>query len=133
VAYAADALVALLRGERPEKEPEVCLEGDLAAFERSHAEPGARMELVGIGPIPVTIARGLLNDGRVSILSREGAEITRITSPKRTGVNVVGAGSPVANSRTRSPRPGSESQREPQASAAGARADQGCGSQPLRA
>jgi hypothetical protein len=83
-AYMADALVALLRGEAPVKEPEVRVEGDLAAIERGYVEPGERMELVGIGPIPVTIARSLLNDARVSILSREGAEITRITSPKRT-------------------------------------------------
>jgi hypothetical protein len=83
-AYAADALVALLRGERPATEPEVRLEGDLAAIARGYCEPGERMELVGIGPVPVTIARGLLNDARVSILSREGTEITRITSPKRT-------------------------------------------------
>jgi Domain of unknown function (DUF222)/HNH endonuclease len=83
-AYMADALVALLRGEAPVKEPEVRLEGDVAAIERGYVEPGERMELVGIGPIPVTIARGLLNDARVSILSREGTEITRITSPKRT-------------------------------------------------
>jgi hypothetical protein len=77
-------LCALLRGEQPVKEPEIRLEGDLAAFERGHVEPGERMELVGIGPIPVTMARGLLNDARVSILSREGSEITRITTPKRT-------------------------------------------------
>jgi hypothetical protein len=83
-AYMADALVALLRGEQPIKEPEVRVEGDLAAIERGYVEPGERMELVGIGPIPVTIARSLLNDARVSILSREGAEITRITTPKRT-------------------------------------------------
>jgi hypothetical protein len=80
----ADALVALVRGEAPTKEPEVRVEGDLAAFERGYCEPGERMELVGIGPIPVTMARNLLQDARVSILSREGDEITRITSPKRT-------------------------------------------------
>jgi hypothetical protein len=83
-AYAADALVALLRGERPVKEPEIRLEGDVAAIARGYVESGERMELVGIGPIPVTIARGLLNDARVAILSREGTEITRITTPKRT-------------------------------------------------
>jgi hypothetical protein len=83
-AYMADALVALLRGEHPAKSPEVRLEGDLAAIERGYLKAGEGMELVGIGPIPVTIARGLLNDARVSILSRQGAEITRITSPKRT-------------------------------------------------
>jgi 5-methylcytosine-specific restriction endonuclease McrA len=83
-AYMADALVALLRGEAPVNPPEVRVEGDLAAFERGYVEPGERMELVGIGPIPVTMARGLLNDARITILSREGTEITRITSPKRT-------------------------------------------------
>jgi hypothetical protein len=83
-AYMADALVALLRDDAPSKAPEVRVEGDLAAFARGYCEPGERMELVGIGPIPVTIARNLLQDARITILSREGSEITRITSPKRT-------------------------------------------------
>jgi hypothetical protein len=83
-AYMADAFVALLRGDAPAREPEVRVEGDLAAFERGYCEAGERMELIGIGPIPVTMARNLLQDARVSILSREGDEITRITSPKRT-------------------------------------------------
>jgi hypothetical protein len=83
-AYMADALVALLRGDAPLKEPEVRVEGDLAAFERGYCEAGERMELIGIGPIPVTMARNLLQDARITILSREETEITRITSPKRT-------------------------------------------------
>jgi hypothetical protein len=83
-AYMADALVALLRGEAPVKPLEVRLEGDLPALERGYVEPGERCELVGIGPIPVTMARSMLDDARITVLSREGAEITRISTPKRT-------------------------------------------------
>ena len=83
-AYVADALVALARGEAPAKPLEGRLEADLAALERGYVEPGERCELVGIGPIPVTMARSMLDDARLTVLAREGSEITRISSPKRT-------------------------------------------------
>jgi hypothetical protein len=82
-AYKADALVALVLGEAPVKPIEIRLEADYAAIERGYLEEGERCELVGIGPIPVTLARGLLNDARITVLTREGTEITRISSPKR--------------------------------------------------
>ena len=80
----ADALVALVRGDAPAKPLEGRLEADLAALERGYVEPGERCELVGIGPIPVTMARSMLDDARLTVLAREGSEITRISSPKRT-------------------------------------------------
>jgi len=83
-ALAADALVTLLSGETLAKPIEVRLEADLVALERGYVEPGERCHLVGVGPVPVTTARSLLDDARVCILSREGADISRITTPKRT-------------------------------------------------
>jgi hypothetical protein len=83
-AYQADALVALMRGDAPAKPLEARLDADQAAIERGYVEPGERCELVGIGPIPVTMARAMLGDARITVLSREGTEITRISSPSRT-------------------------------------------------
>jgi hypothetical protein len=82
-AYRADALVAIVSGDLPAKPIESRLDGDLAAIERGYVEPGERCDLEGVGPIPVTLARMLLNDARLILLSREGDEITRISSPKR--------------------------------------------------
>ena len=81
-AYRADALVAILRGERPEKPIELRLEGDYAALERGYLEPGERLDLDGI-PIPVTLARALLGDAKLVLLAREGTELTKISSAKR--------------------------------------------------
>jgi hypothetical protein len=83
-AYQADAVVALMRGDAPAKPLEARLDADQAAIERGWVEPGERCELVGIGPIPVTMARAMLDDARVTVLSREGTDITRISSPTRT-------------------------------------------------
>jgi hypothetical protein len=81
-AYRADALVAILRGEFPEKPIELPLEGDYAALERGYLEPGERLDLDGI-PIPVTLARALLGDAKLVLLAREGHEVTKISSAKR--------------------------------------------------
>jgi hypothetical protein len=86
-AYRADALVAIVRGEFPEKPIELRLEGDYAALERGYLEPGERLDLDGI-PIPVTLARALLGDATLILMAREGNEITKISSPKR-GIPIV--------------------------------------------
>ena len=83
-AYAADALVALCAGEAPTKPIEARLDADYEALVRGYVEAGERCELAGIGPIPVTMARALLNDARITVLAREGTDITRVSSPKRT-------------------------------------------------
>src|SRR5215211_3225249 len=86
-AYRADALVAIMRGELPEKPIELRLDGDYAALERGYLEPGERLDLDGI-PIPVTLARALLGDAKLILMAREGNEITKISSPKR-GIPMV--------------------------------------------
>ena len=80
VAYAADALVALVK-DGPCKPVEVRLDAGEAALERGYVEPGERCEIVGIGPVPVTIARSLLSDARITRLTRDGDELA---APKRT-------------------------------------------------
>ena len=82
-AYMADAIMALL-AHGPAKPIEVRLDADHAAILRGYVEPGERCEIAGIGPIPVTIARALLNDARITVLGRQGSDISTISSPDRT-------------------------------------------------
>ena len=82
-AYAADALVALA-AERPCKPVEVRVTVDSAALARGHTESGERCEVSGVGPMPVTTARALLNDARMSVLVRDGDDVTAVSSPTRT-------------------------------------------------
>jgi Domain of unknown function (DUF222) len=81
-AYAADALVALA-SEGPCKPVEVRVTVDSTALARGHAETGERCQIDRVGPVPVTTARALLDDARVSVLVREGDDITTVSSPKR--------------------------------------------------
>jgi Domain of unknown function (DUF222) len=82
-AYAADALVALAT-QGPCKPVEVHVTVDSAALARGHTDPGERCEIKGVGSVPVTTARALLDDARVSVLVRDGDDITSVSSPKRT-------------------------------------------------
>jgi hypothetical protein len=82
-AYAADALVALA-SEGPCKPVQVSVVVDSAALARGHTEPGERCEITGVGPAPVTTARALLDDAAVSVLARDGNDITGVSSAKRT-------------------------------------------------
>ncbi len=82
-AYAADALVALAT-EGPCKPVQVSVVVDSAALARGHTEPGERCEIAGVGPAPVSTARALLDDSVVSVLVRDGDDITAVSTPKRT-------------------------------------------------
>jgi hypothetical protein len=81
-AYAADALVALAT-QGPCKPVQVSAVLDSAALARGHTEAGERCEINGV-PAPVTTVRALLDDAVVSVLVRDGDEITAVSSPKRT-------------------------------------------------
>jgi Domain of unknown function (DUF222)/HNH endonuclease len=82
-AYIADALVALAT-EGPCKPAEVRVVADSSAFARGHTESGERCEITGVGPIPVTTARALLDDAIVSVLVKDGDDITMVSKPTRT-------------------------------------------------
>jgi len=82
-AYAADALVALA-SEGPCKPVQISAVVDSAALARGHAEAGERCEISGVGPVPVTTARSLLSDSVVSVLVRDGDDITAVSRPTRT-------------------------------------------------
>lgn len=82
-AYMADALVALAT-EGPCKPVEVRVVADSGALARGHVDPTERCEITGVGPVPVTTARALLDDAVVSVLVKDGDDITTVSSPKRT-------------------------------------------------
>ncbi|MFL6242375.1 MAG: DUF222 domain-containing protein, partial [Acidimicrobiia bacterium] len=82
-AYAADALVALA-SEGPCKPVEVRVTVDSSALARGHTKSGERCEIVGVGPVPVTTARAFLDDASVAVITRDGDDITAVSSPKRT-------------------------------------------------
>jgi hypothetical protein len=83
-AYTADAVAnLLLRG--PRKPIDARLDVSHAAFERGHVVEGERCEIPGIGPIPVTAARRLLRDARVSLHVRDETDkISHVSSITRT-------------------------------------------------
>jgi len=82
-AYLADAAVALAT-EGPCKPVEVRVVADSSAMARGHTQAGERCEITGVGPIPVTTAQALLDDAIVSVLVKDGDDITTVSSPKRT-------------------------------------------------
>jgi hypothetical protein len=82
-AYAADALVALAT-EGPRKPVQVSVVVDSSALARGNTAPGERCEISGVGPAPVTTARALLDDSVVSVLVRDGDDITAMSKPTRT-------------------------------------------------
>jgi 5-methylcytosine-specific restriction endonuclease McrA len=83
-AYAADALVNLVvRG--PSKPPEMKVTIDEVAMRRGFVESGDRCEIDGYGPVPVTVARSLVQDASVALLVRgEAGELVVSTRAKRT-------------------------------------------------
>jgi len=83
-AYVADAVAnLLLRG--PRKPIDARLDVTEAALERGHAVSGEKCEIPGMGPIPVTAAKRMLRDARVSVMVRDDTDkITHVSSVTRT-------------------------------------------------
>lgn len=82
-AYAADALVALAI-EGPCRPSELNVNVDATALQRGHTVPGERCEIPGIGPIPVTTARRLVGDSKISLMLRDGQKCASVGRPVRT-------------------------------------------------
>jgi 5-methylcytosine-specific restriction endonuclease McrA len=83
-AYMADAIANLVeRG--PTKPIDARLVVSQAALERGHVVVGEQCEIPHLGPIPVTTAKALLRDARVSVLVRDDTDkITHVSSMTRT-------------------------------------------------
>jgi 5-methylcytosine-specific restriction endonuclease McrA len=83
VAYMADALANLVTNG-PSKPIDARLNADTTALERGHVIAGETCELEGLGPIPVTSARQLLRDARVTLLVHDDDRISHVSSVTRT-------------------------------------------------
>ena len=99
-AYVADALVALATGTSPLTKPvETRLNVSYEAVKRGYVEPGEVCELVGIGPIPVALARSLLNDARVTVMPAS-TSADEVLAQKPDGIFLSnGPGDPAATGR----------------------------------
>jgi HNH endonuclease len=73
-----------LAAEGPCKPVEVRVTVDSSALARGHTKSGERCEITGVGPMPVTTARALLDDASVAVMTSNGDDITAVSSPKRT-------------------------------------------------
>jgi hypothetical protein len=84
-AYQADALVALVTGDRQNApSATVVVRVDHEAFVRGTTRDGETCEINGVGPIPVSVARRLSNDAFVKVLATEGTDIVKVSHMGRT-------------------------------------------------
>jgi hypothetical protein len=67
----------------PRKPVELRVTVDHTALRRGDLERDEHCDLEGT-PVPVTVARALLDDARVTVLGRDGVEIATVSTPKRT-------------------------------------------------
>lgn len=83
--HLADALVRLVTGERTGGPPvQVAVRVDAAALRRGAVEGDEVCEIEGVGQVPVEVARDLLGDSLFRVLVNDGADVTTVTSAKRT-------------------------------------------------
>jgi hypothetical protein len=83
--YLADALVKVVTGERAGGPPaQVALRVDAGALTRGEVEGDEVCEVVGVGPVPVEVAKSFLSDALVHLVVTDGVDIKAVTSAKRT-------------------------------------------------
>ncbi|MBM3671123.1 MAG: DUF222 domain-containing protein [Actinobacteria bacterium] len=84
-AYAADALHALItRGPRKATGINLIIDGKVASSgESGTIEIGSRCEIVGVGPIPVTLAKQLLADAKVRVVPADESVLPKHESATR--------------------------------------------------
>ena len=93
VAYAADALVAMLGGRAVDadgsddtvrlakpgrREADVVIVADVRALARGGAEAGEPCHVGGGGPVPVSVVRGALEDAFVKLVTHDGVRIREV-------------------------------------------------------
>lgn len=80
-AHAADALVAMMKGEAKTRGPssDVVLVCDLAAYRRGHSEGDEVCHIVGGGPVPVSVVKDALDhDAFVKAVLHDGVRIETV-------------------------------------------------------
>jgi hypothetical protein len=81
-AYAADALHALItRGPRKATGATLVMDGGIA--EAGFASRGQRCEIPGIGPIPVTLAKQMLETAKVRAVPADPAQLPEYATDRR--------------------------------------------------
>ena len=87
-ALAFDALVALAglpcSSSDTSRAVTTVVRVDYAALVRGATEPGELCEIVGGGPIPVSVAQRLLDDSFVKLLLVDGVDVRAVSHPGRT-------------------------------------------------
>jgi hypothetical protein len=90
-AYAFDAVKNLTTqpsqtgrtGRQPAPQHLALLRLDVTALRRGLVEDGERCEIVGVGPIPVSVARALLGDAVLKLVITNGVDVVNVTSLTR--------------------------------------------------
>jgi hypothetical protein len=83
-AYAADALVALAEGDGHGPRAVVHARVDHSALVRGQVEEGEVCDIPGVGPIPVSVARELLDDGVLKVVVTKGVDVVAVAHGGRT-------------------------------------------------
>lgn len=87
MAYLLDAIINVSMGTdgpKPQRpKASMLLRADAAAIIRGYLEQSERCEIVGFGPIPITVARWLLHDADVHGVVLEGDDVRAVTSTSR--------------------------------------------------
>ena len=83
-----DALVELARGTDAEGKSQrprasINITADRAAWLRGRTRPGEKCEVDGGGPIPVSVAQKLVEDGMVNEVGMDGADVVSLVSHSR--------------------------------------------------
>jgi HNH endonuclease len=84
-AYLADALVHVVCGDaasRPKAHVE--LRVDAAALRRGEVDGDEVCEILGVGSVPVGVARDVLGDSAFRVVVTDGTDVRTVTSRKRT-------------------------------------------------
>jgi hypothetical protein len=91
-AYAADGLLAMAQaataagqgaGKPGRSNVKVIIRVDATALRRGDVEPGEMCEIAGVGPVPVSVARGVLGDAALVVVITDGVDILNVTHLKR--------------------------------------------------
>ena len=87
-AIAADALLRMARAAhgaggtdaqaKPGRHTKVIVRIDHAALRRGEVEPGETCEITGVGPLPVSAVRELMQDAFIAAVLTEGSEIRKV-------------------------------------------------------
>ena len=78
-AYAFDALMAMsTTGGSATSPAKMLIRVDLPALRRGTTEPGEVCEIAGYGPIPVSVAHGLMNEAFLALVCTKGKDVINV-------------------------------------------------------